>query len=385
MAAQRSRENRDLRDLLYKRLKNSYAIALCLSLCLDLYLFWLAPLSKIFGVLLVTGLLSLGCAYLWRSKELSLSTLRKFELLMLGLGFVGISTVSLLRIGAVRTVSTPLPSLPVLADLNHQLLFQNGGLYFPHATGPFCTPIVLAWSFFMVGYGVLIPNTWRRCALIIFLMMLAELACVAYGVHFHAALRPLFGISMFFSFFISAGFAAISLYGSHKLDLLRGEVLAAMQVGQYSLKRQLGKGGMGEVYLAQHRLLRRPCAVKLIAAERAGDAASLVRFEREVQAMARLTHPNTVEIYDYGRTDEGMFYYAMEYLPGLSAEDFIRHHGVMPPARTLYLLRQICGALNEAHTAGLIHRDIKPAKIAPVEGWPQNFPHHSEKIGEIFS
>lgn len=160
-----------------------------------------------------------------------------------------------------------------------------------------------------------------------------------------------------------SGFAAIGLYGSHKLNVLQSEILTAKQVGQYYLKQTLGKGGMGEVFLAQHRMLRRPCAVKLIRAEHAGDASSLARFEREVQAMAKLTHANTVEIYDYGRTDDGTFYYAMEYLPGLSAEELIRRFGMVSPARALHLLRQVCGALGEAHGAGLIHRDIKPANI----------------------
>jgi serine/threonine-protein kinase len=120
---------------------------------------------------------------------------------------------------------------------------------------------------------------------------------------------------------------------------------------------------MGEVYLAEHALLRRPCALKLIRPEQGGDAHYLSRFEREVQAMATLTHPNTVRVYDYGLAADGTFYYAMEYLLGLSLQELVNRYGPLPPERALYLLRQVCGALREAHAVGLVHRDIKPANI----------------------
>ena len=120
---------------------------------------------------------------------------------------------------------------------------------------------------------------------------------------------------------------------------------------------------MGEVYKAEHVLLKRPCAIKLIKAASEADATTIARFEKEVKATAKLTHWNTVEIYDYGRTDDGTFYYVMELLPGLSLEDMVGKYGALPPERVIHLLRQICGALQEAHSAGLIHRDIKPANI----------------------
>lgn len=106
-----------------------------------------------------------------------------------------------------------------------------------------------------------------------------------------------------------------------------------------------------------------PCAIKLIKAASETDAASIARFEKEVKTTAKLTHWNTIEIYDYGRTDDGTFYYVMELLPGKSLEDLVEKHGPLPPERVVYLLRQVCGALQEAHSVGLIHRDIKPANI----------------------
>jgi serine/threonine-protein kinase len=120
---------------------------------------------------------------------------------------------------------------------------------------------------------------------------------------------------------------------------------------------------MGEVYLAEHRLLKRPCAVKRIHAKFLDNPEQLRRFEREVQATAQLRHPNTVEIYDYGVADDGTFYYAMEYLPGISLEDLIGRFGPQSADRVVHIMRQVCGALREAHRHGLVHRDIKPSNI----------------------
>ncbi len=109
---------------------------------------------------------------------------------------------------------------------------------------------------------------------------------------------------------------------------------------------------MGEVYLAEHRLLKRPAAIKLIKATQAGDPQAVARFESEVRTTAQLTHPNTVEIYDFGVTEDGTFFYVMEYLPGLDLQDLVDCYGPLDPARAIYLLRQVCGALAEAHARG---------------------------------
>jgi serine/threonine-protein kinase len=156
---------------------------------------------------------------------------------------------------------------------------------------------------------------------------------------------------------------AIAIFGSYKISELQQEALQARRLGQYVLKRRLGKGGMGEVYLGEHLLLRRACAIKLIRPDQAGDPTNLSRFEREVKAMAALTHWNTVEIYDYGHSEDGTFYYVMEYLPGLSLQDLVERCGPLPPERAAHFLRQLCGALSEAHALGVIHRDLKPSNV----------------------
>jgi serine/threonine-protein kinase len=164
--------------------------------------------------------------------------------------------------------------------------------------------------------------------------------------------------------FASAGVLA-ALLGFATLTSLRTITRLRRQVekvGPYRLIARLGSGAMGVVWEARHALLRRPTAVKLLAPGTAGERA-LARFEREVQLTAGLTHPSTIAIYDYGRTADGVFYYAMELLRGINLHQLVELDGPLPPARVIHLLRQACGALTEAHAAGLIHRDIKPANL----------------------
>jgi eukaryotic-like serine/threonine-protein kinase len=145
---------------------------------------------------------------------------------------------------------------------------------------------------------------------------------------------------------------------------LRKQVAEANELGQYVLEEKIGGGGMGEVWRARHRLLIRPAAIKLIRPQMAGDRELLLRrFEREARATAALKSPHTVQLYDFGATEDGRLYYVMELLDGLDLDTLVRQYGPLPPERVVHILRQVCSSLQDAHANGLVHRDIKPANV----------------------
>jgi len=220
------------------------------------------------------------------------------------------------------------------------------------------------WLLLMFTYGMFIPNSWRRAAVFITVMAVAPLLLLLgmIGVYPEVAAVAT-GMSLVQHTLTMAIAAVAATFGTHLIHTLRREAFEARQLGQYRLIAPLGKGGMGEVFLAEHRMLKRPCAVKLIRPEQAGDPHVLARFEREVQMTARLSHWNTIEIFDYGRTDDGTFFYVMEYLPGLSLDALLERHGPLPAERVVHFMRQACQGLREAHGIGLIHRDIKPGNL----------------------
>jgi serine/threonine-protein kinase len=292
---------------------------------------------------------------LWKKRSLSLPQLRGIELTLFGLVLMQL-TWDL----AVNLFLSP-PFLGITSWANT----SADDTYFLLLFGHYATlPFVLL----IITYATLIPCSWRRCTLVVGVMALTPMtilvvACVGVAVSpfdffMQCVLVPgmILGIAV-----------AIAAYGTHRIEVLSQEIDQARKLGQYQLKQLLGRGGMGEVYLAEHLLLKQPCAIKLIRPERAGDPAILRRFEREVQATARLKHWNTVQIYDYGHTADGTFYYVMEHLAGATLDQLVKAHGPLPAGRVVHVLRQACAALREAHALGLIHRDIKPANIMLCE------------------
>jgi serine/threonine-protein kinase len=226
-------------------------------------------------------------------------------------------------------------------------------------TGDSC---VLRWFAFIVIYGFFVPNTWGRCARIVSCIAVCPLAVTTAVGIWESTLGEMKNALLDMGIWMAIA-TAMAIYGSHKVTQLRHEAMTARKLGQYRLKRRLGRGGMGEVYLAEHQLLKRPCAIKLIRKELVGERNTLSLFEREVQATAALNHPNIVQIYDFGVADDGTFYYTMEYLPGMTLQEMVKDHGPLPSRRAVHLLRQVCRALREAHARGLIHRDLKPGNL----------------------
>jgi hypothetical protein len=233
----------------------------------------------------------------------------------------------------------------------------------------------LTYFAFLSAYGFFAPNTWQRALRmtgLIALLPVGVLAVVAItdpaGVAF---LRASGNLDMEISSMVMMlGLGVlIASWGAHRIHTLRIEVHEAKRLGQYRLIERIGRGGMGEVWKAEHRLLARPAAIKLIKPEVIGSGDPAVAhdfmrsFEREAQITANLRSTHTVELYDFGVTPDGAFYYVMELLDGRDLECLVKRLGPLPPERVVFLLEQVCDSLAEAHEQGLVHRDIKPANI----------------------
>jgi len=221
-----------------------------------------------------------------------------------------------------------------------------------------------AFCLHILTYGTFVPNNWKRAAL-----MNSLLAMIPFGVLYAVSYTHPACIELLASNKAAAPLpvtliaAMIATLGAYIINTTRREAFQAKQIMQYRLHAPIGSGGMGDVYRAEHVLLKRPCAIKLIKTDKAVDDMTLHRFEREVIATAKLTHWNTIDIYDYGHTSDGTFYYVMELLEGENLQRLVDKFGPLPTSRAVYLLLQACQALQEAHDSGLIHRDIKPANI----------------------
>jgi hypothetical protein len=193
---------------------------------------------------------------------------------------------------------------------------------------------------------------------------LGMITAQAQGVYHFGPLRNAF--IMHYPNYLLLGVAVII---SRVVMRLGKQVAKERELGSYQLGELLGRGGMGEVFKASHRMLARPAAIKLIhprvlaERDRQGAALAVARFKREAEAAAQLRSPHTVELYDFGETEDGTLYFVMELLEGMDLESLVRQEGPLPEKRVIHILRQVCDSLEEAHVSGLVHRDVKPANI----------------------
>jgi serine/threonine-protein kinase len=306
-----------------------------------------------------------------RETDRTISALNVFTVLSLG-GIVALlsgrrplapAQLRALELGMVGMIAS------VVATIYYHLMLRYSLRGDPTTAQLALKNFVLYAVILILTFGLAIPKRWPRAALIVGPLTLLPFAtlltlCLRHPEAMQWLARwttPL--AQLCFDALFLLVLAVGSVYETQAIYRLRREVAEARRLGQYHLRQRIAAGGMGEVYLAEHRFLKRPCAVKLIGPDVMADPNAQARFEREVQITAALSHPNIVEVYDYGRAEDGTYYYVMEYLTGLSLEELVQGHGPLPPGRVVYLLRQVCQALRAAHAAGLIHRDIKPSNI----------------------
>jgi len=220
----------------------------------------------------------------------------------------------------------------------------------------------------IVLYTVLVPSRPRHALLAMLASSFAPAA--AFAVSTQAGIGPTLELPRFVGLLLLPYFGCTlgAYWAAKSLYQLGRELRRATEMGSYRLERRIGAGGMGEVWLARHRMLARPAAIKLIRAHsepKSEDRFATVveRFEREAQVTATLGSHHTVQLYDFGVTDSGTFYYVMELLDGVDLDTLVRRAGPLPAERVIHLLTQVCHSLDDAHERGLVHRDIKPANI----------------------
>jgi serine/threonine-protein kinase len=306
------------------------------------------PATSQFGQILqlvLLGLIALGAAVLYGGPRLRLRGLRAIELLLLGL------------------TATYLAWLQCGAIFEAWALREAAPQYETTALRLALGATTARWLLIIVAYGIVVPNNARRCAIVLGTLVLMPLVVTTVG----GLAQPAFAaasakgvLQMMAALFAGGGLA---LFACVRLNGLPAPALESEMIGQYQLKRPLRSGGMGQVYLAEHVLLQRPCALKLIRPGQASDPDVSRRFEREARTMAALRHPNAVAVHDSGRTADGTLYYVMEYVPGPSLEELVARGGPLAPGQVVAVLLQLCGAVREAHARGILHMDIKAGNV----------------------
>lgn len=335
--------------LLQRRLRFALPAFAGLLAISALRLFFVEPSA---APIFAAGALFFGAiaVWVWVGRSLELATARRLEFATFAVLMVSLAASEFYFLGAALAVE----DVPALA----QALNRMPGIY----------------GIIVLAYVILIPGTLRRNLVISAIAIATSIGVVEVVAYRSGHVTELFTLAerleyISFALLVMGVAAALATFGARALDEAQRGIEKAGDVGMYRLLGKLGAGGMGEVWQAEHRMLARPAAIKIIRrdlADRvtANDARTVqLRFEREARATASLQSPHTVQLYDFGVTQEGTFFYVMEYLDGMDLADLIDRFGPLPASRAIFLLRQAAESLAEAHAHGLVHRDIKPGNL----------------------
>jgi serine/threonine-protein kinase len=237
--------------------------------------------------------------------------------------------------------------------------------------GGLASPYVTAVFVVQMGQAIACPNSWQKmvplAAVSALVWPIGLLIGAAVDDTLHAQLADMHTVVVFATdaSVLIAG-AIVCVWGGHIMWSLRRSVFESRKLGRYRLLRRIGRGGMGEVWRAEDRALRRNVALKILSPESGRKPSRVARFEREIQITAQLTHPNVVRIHDWGVTDDGVWYYAMDLLEGVDLQTLVKQTGPLPPALALVLCIPAARGLDEAHRHGIVHRDVKPGNMFVV-------------------
>jgi len=291
-------------------------------------------------------------------------------------------TVASILTGIVVATLASSPRIPWRAKLHLGLVFQVLGSYgialamYSGAERFASTPMVFfalgpSWvAIWMIVYSIVVPAPLGRALLALLASASAPGVVIGYSLQ-HAGLMHIFTPGMFFLHYVFPYLICVGMaYSGARIMVTLGvDVSRARELGSYRLIERLGQGGMGEVWRASHHFLAREAAIKfirpssMVGVDAAETKKMLRRFELEARSTASLTSAHTIDLYDFGVSEDGTFYYIMELLDGLDLDLLVHRFGALPPSRVVHLLTQVCESLEEAHQSGLIHRDVKPANI----------------------
>ncbi len=253
---------------------------------------------------------------------------------------------------------------PVTALALTVISARVGGLTSPYATGLFAI---------LMAQALGLPQHWRRGAALAFLTASIYPAGMLFMSRFDpvldAQLNDRAAVASFVTVMAVVGACAVLVaWGGHIVWSLRQSVFESKSIGRYRLSRRIGKGGMGEVWRALDKATRTDVALKILSPEQGRNPAAIARFEREIQATAELAHPGVVRIHDWGVTDDGVWYYAMELLDGIDLATLVKRHGQLPPGMCVHIGVQCCHAIALAHERGIVHRDLTPGNVFVLAG-----------------